>query len=257
MTFVSLFSGIGGFDLGLERAGMKCAWQVEKDKHCRQVLAKHWPNTQRHDDVETFNAGEPVRWIVGGFPCQDLSVAGRRAGLAGRRSGLFHEFMRIIVELAPTGVLIENVPGLRSSWSNRTDPPSGVPGRKEQAGRPVVVDQSSDFYTVTRRLAELGYGWAYRSLDAQYFGLAQRRERVFIVGHLGGVRRAAEILFERESLPWDYQPRRKTRKDVACPIAGVSNGDGTRNSPDDAESLVISTHTHTGFKPRAESRGLL
>ncbi len=224
LTFGSLFAGIGGFDCGLDRAGLSCAFQVEKDTHCLSVLAKHWPDVPRFNDVSEFNATNlAVRpdWIVGGFPCQDLSVAGKRAGLAGKRSGLFHEFMRIVSEFTPAGVLIENVPGLLSSNGGR------------------------DMGVVVGAMADLGYGWCYRVLDAQYFGVAQRRRRVFIVGHLGGVRRAAEILFESESLPWHPAPRREARTRVAYAIAaGVGNRFGSGRDAQD--TFVAATHNSGG-----------
>src|SRR5690625_1118978 len=121
MTFGSLFAGIGGFDLGLEQSGMDCKWQVEIEPFPRRVLERHWPGLHRPEDVRDVGGNnlESVDLICGGFPCQDLSVAGRRAGLAGERSGLFFEFMRIVDELAPCWVLIENVPGLLSSAGGR------------------------------------------------------------------------------------------------------------------------------------------
>lgn len=207
MRFGSLFAGIGGFDLGFERAGHECVFQVEKETSCQRVLAKHFPNAPQFDDVCEFNeASIAIRpdWICGGFPCQDLSVAGRRAGLAGKRSGLFFEFMRIVDEFRPGGVVIENVPGLLSSnWGG-------------------------DMGLVLWTLGQLGYGWAYRVLDAQWFGVPQRRRRVFIVGCLGDRRRAAEILFESESLPWDSPPRREARTRVAHAIARGASGSGYR-----------------------------
>src|SRR5215469_1278032 len=123
MRYGSLFAGIGGFDLALERAGMECAWQVEIDDACNRVLARHWPDVRRYRDVRVVHvAGDcacsgclaDVDVLVGGFPCQDVSVAGRRAGLAGERSGLWFEFARIAdAVLGPGGwILIENVPGL-------------------------------------------------------------------------------------------------------------------------------------------------
>lgn len=95
LTFGSLFCGVGGFDKGLEENGMECVWQVERDKQCNSVLERHWPGMQRLDDVRNVTATGLVRpdWICGGFPCQDLSVAGKRAGLAGDRSGLFFELV--------------------------------------------------------------------------------------------------------------------------------------------------------------------
>jgi DNA (cytosine-5)-methyltransferase 1 len=206
MDYGSLFTGMGGIDLAFDRAGMTCVFQAEKEPKCWPVLEKHWPQVKRFEDVHDVNTtAVTVRpdWIAGGFPCQDLSVAGKRAGLAGQRSGLFWEFVRILGEFRPGGVLLENVPGLLSSNEGR------------------------DMRTVVDALGELGYGWAYRILDAQWFGVPQRRRRVFIVGCLGDGRRAARILFEPESLPWDSPPRREARTRVAASItAGSASGSG-------------------------------
>lgn len=118
MRFGSLFAGIGGFDLGLQRAGMTPAWQVEIDPWCRRVLAKHWPEVPRHEDVREVGSANlgPVDLVCGGFPCQDLSVAGKRVGLEGDRSGLYWEMSRIIGELRPRTVLLENVHHTWRKW---------------------------------------------------------------------------------------------------------------------------------------------
>jgi DNA (cytosine-5)-methyltransferase 1 len=233
ITVGSLFAGIGGIDLGLERTGgFKTVWQVEINSSSNAVRSRHWPNTPRYDDVTKFTlATDPVRpdLACGGFPCQDLSVAGKRAGLAGERSGLFHEFMRIVSERTPRWVLVENVPGLLSSWSG--DTPYSLDKRAGR-GRELVLEETSDFSVVLGTLAELGYGTAYRVLDAQWFGVAQRRRRVFIVGCLGDWRRAAEVLFEPESLPWNPAPSRETRKGVARSITGGAHPGG-HNGQDD------------------------
>ena len=175
LRYLSLFSGVGGFDLGFDRAGMTCTGQVEYDEKARAVLARHWPDVKRINDVREAQGDEfgTVDLICGGFPCQDVSVAGRRAGLAGERSGLWYEFHRLIDRVRPRWVVIENVPGLLSSHGG------------------------ADFAVILRGLVECGYGVAWRVLDAQYFGVPQRRRRVFIVGSLGDGR-AAEVLFERE-----------------------------------------------------------
>lgn len=211
LTFGSLFSGIGGFDLGFERAGMRCEWQVEIDAKCRDVLGKHF-QAEIFNDVKTVGKHnlKPVDVICGGFPCQDLSVAGKRAGLAGERSGLWHEFHRIITELRPGWVVIENVPGLLSS------------------------NQGRDFAVILRGLVECGYGVSWRILDAQYFGVAQRRRRVFVVASLGSGR-AAEVLFEREGMFGDTAPSRQAGKDVAYtvranPSHSGDKGDGGINT---------------------------
>ena len=179
MKAVSLFAGVGGFDLALERAGVPVVASVEIDKHARGVLQQQFPNTTLLEDVKDVT-GNQLRElgfdgsngiIVGGFPCQDLSVAGKRAGLAGGRSGLFWEICRILDETKAKWFVLENVPGLLSSNDGR------------------------DMGTVIQALVERGYGVAYRILDAQYFGVAQRRRRIFIVGCLGDNGRApAEVL---------------------------------------------------------------
>lgn len=202
MTFGSLFSGIGGFDLGLERAGMRCAWQVEIDRHCLKLLASRWPGVERFTDVRTVGTDlAPVDLVCGGFPCQDLSVAGRRAGLDGERSGLWYECHRVLASTRPRWCIIENVPGLLSSAEGR------------------------DFATIVLGLVELGYGVAWRILDAQFAGLAQRRDRVFIVGSLGDGS-CVPVLFEPESVRWDPAPRRQARAEPAATPRGGVEGRG-------------------------------
>ena len=185
LTAVSLFAGVGGFDLALERSGVKVVAAVEIDKNARAVLAKQFPKTQLFNDVTEVSADDllragfvPERGIItGGFPCQDLSVAGKRAGLEGGRSGLFWHIIRLAKELQPKWLILENVPGLLSSNGGR------------------------DMGTVLGALGELGYGFAYRVLDAQFFGVPQRRRRVFIVGCLGDNGIApSEVLALREGL---------------------------------------------------------
>lgn len=223
LTFISLFAGIEGFGAGFESAGMKCVGQVEIDPQCRNVLARHYPGVERFTDVQDFSAASTAirpDLICGGFPCQDLSVAGKRAGLAGGRSGLWFEFRRILAEFAPGLVCIENVPGLLSSNRGR------------------------DMGTVLGGLGQLGYRWAYRVLDAQYFGVAQRRERVFIVGSLGGWPHPAEILFDAASLPGNSPPSREARPRVAASLtAGTASGSGVnrpgRRREDDVNLIAF------------------
>lgn len=114
LTFGSLFAGIGGLDLGLERAGMVCRWQVEIDPFCQKILAKHWPEVKRFGDIREVSGNELERvdLLAGGFPCQDLSCAGYKRGIDGERSGLWSQFARLIGIIRPTFVLIENVSGL-------------------------------------------------------------------------------------------------------------------------------------------------
>jgi DNA (cytosine-5)-methyltransferase 1 len=205
-TGVSLFAGIGGFDLAMERAGINVVATVEWDKHAQGVLARRFPNSKLYGDItgvtgeQLINAGfDPANGIItGGFPCQDLSVAGRRAGLIGSRSGLFWEICRLLDETKAQNFILENVPGLLSSNEGR------------------------DMGTVIRALEERGYSLAWRVLDAQHFGVAQRRRRVFIIGHLGNDwRTPAEILAIAESSARYSEQSNTKRKEVA---ASVSDG---------------------------------
>lgn len=162
MTFGSLFAGIGGFDLGFERAGMTCKWQVEIDPYCQKVLAKHWPHVRRHDDVRTFppEGDWNVDVICGGFPCQDVSNAGKRAGITGERSGLWAEYVRIIRHLRPRYVVVENVAALL------------VRGMGQ-----VLWD-----------LADCGMDAEWDVLPAGAVGMVHLRKRLFVVAYSGSER---------------------------------------------------------------------
>ena len=203
LTGVSLFAGIGGFDLAMQRQGVKVVASVEIDKNCNKVLAQHFPNTKQFNDITEVKGSDlieagftPDRGIItGGFPCQDLSVAGKRAGLAGARSGLFWEAARIVEETQSNWFIIENVPGLLTSNSG------------------------ADFGVVIGTMADLGYGVAWRVLDAQYFGVPQRRKRVFIVGRRSSERGIAEILFKSEGLRRNPTQIIEARQDIAGSIA--------------------------------------
>lgn len=202
ITFGSLFSGIGGFDLGFENAGMTCKWQCEIDRDCTTVLEKHWKEIRRYDNVKQIGRGnaETVDLICGGFPCQDVSIAGRRKGLAGERSGLWFEFARIIGELSPRWVVIENVPGLLSS------------------------NRGKDLLAILDYLAELRFGVAWRILDAQYFGVPQRRRRIFIVGSFGNGN-AGKVLFEPA---WGKRNTPKSRRKGTYDSRTIANCITTR-----------------------------
>ena len=198
LTAVSLFAGVGGFDLAMQRNGIKTVATVEIDKNARGVLQRRFPDATHFEDVTKVTGDElraagfiPSRGIItGGFPCQDLSVAGKRAGLAGKRSGLYWEIIRLVDELEPKYLVLENVPGLLSSNRGR------------------------DMGTVIGALEDRGYGIGWRVLDAQYFGVAQRRRRVFIVGCLRNGERASQILALSESLSGHPASSRKKRKDA-------------------------------------------
>jgi DNA (cytosine-5)-methyltransferase 1 len=158
MTCGDLFAGIGGMSLGLERAGFTVRWQVEREPYCETILARHWPAVVRRRDVRFAGAGnlERVDLIAGGFPCQDVSAAGRGAGLAGHRSGLWREFARIVGELRPRWVLVENVPALR------------------RRGADIVLGD----------LEAAGYACWPLVVGARHVGAPHRRDRVWIVGGL-------------------------------------------------------------------------
>jgi DNA (cytosine-5)-methyltransferase 1 len=159
LTCGSLFAGIGGFDLGFERAGIKTVWQVEIDPFCRQVLQIRFPDARRFSDVRDVGRSElaPVDIISGGFPCQDISHAGRRIGIGGERSGLWSEFARIISELRPRYALVENVAALLGRGIER-----------------VLGD-----------LAEIGYDAEWKIISASDVGAEHIRERVWILAYPG------------------------------------------------------------------------
>lgn len=156
LTVGSLFAGIGGFDLGFERAGFEIKWQVEIDPFCRAVLAKHWPHVRRYDDVRTVGSElEPVDVIVGGFPCQDISSAGAKAGISGAQSGLWREMFRIIRELQPRFVVVENVADLLARGLGR-----------------VLGD-----------LASVGYDAEWDCIQAAAVGAPHGRDRLWLVAY--------------------------------------------------------------------------
>ena len=159
LTVGSLFTGIGGFDLGFERAGMRTAWQVEVDPFRRAILERWFPDAVRYGDVRAVGADDlaPVDLVCGGFPCQDLSQAGRGAGLAGERSGLWFEFARIVGELRPRYVVVENVAALIARGLDR----------------------------ILAGLAEIGYDAEWDVIPACAVGAPHRRERLWIVAYPG------------------------------------------------------------------------
>lgn len=165
MNVLDIFSGIGAFSLGLERAGMHTVAFCECDSYCRRVLAKHWPETPCYDDVRSLTAdrlradGISVDVICGGFPCQDISRAGTQLGMDGDRSGLWREFARLIRQLRPSYALVENVAAL-------LDGPLG---------------------TVLGDLSECGYDAEWSTVSACALGATHMRQRVFVVAYPNGV----------------------------------------------------------------------
>ena len=219
MKVLSLFSGVGGFDMGLENAGMETVFQCEWDKHANSILHKHWPDVPKWDDVSTLTgkhilAHAPVIDVVAwGSPCQDLSVAGKRAGLEGGRSGLFHEGIRIIKELQeetngqyPRISIWENVVGALNS------------------------NRGADFGIILNEMAEAGaVAIEWSVLDAQYFGIPQRRRRVFVIAIFDPVlanRCPSPLLPVSESLPGHLAKGKSKRKSAATTLTESTGTDG-------------------------------
>lgn len=212
MRVLSLFSGVGGFDMGLEAAGMTTVFQCEIDKHARAVLDHHWPDVPKWDDVTTLTGRhilehtDGVDVVAWGSPCQDLSLAGKRAGLSGERSGLFHQGVRIIKELRelsngryPTWSVWENVVGALSS------------------------NGGADFGEVLHEMDEAGACFSeWAVLDAQYFGVPQRRRRVFVLSCFDPATAAGcpdKILVVGESRRGDSSKGKPAREDSAAEVA--------------------------------------
>ena len=193
MKYLSLCSGIEAATVAWHPLGWEAVAYSEIEKFPSQVLAHHYPQTPNLGDMTKFkewNLGSDVDVLVGGTPCQSFSVAGLRKGLDDPRGNLMLTYLAIADKYRPKWLVWENVPGVLSSNGGK------------------------DFGTFLGGLGELGYGFTYRVLDAQYFGVAQRRKRVFVVGCLGSWQRAAAVLFERHSLQRNIEPSRGKRESV-------------------------------------------
>jgi len=204
IRYGSVCSGIEAATVAWHPLGWKPAFFSEIEHFPRAVLAHHYPETPLHGDFTTIGADQygPIDLLVGGTPCQSFSIAGLRGGLADDRGNLALEFLRLAQRTRPKWLVWENVPGVLSSNGGR------------------------DFGAILGGMVECGYGFAYRVLDAQYFGVAQRRRRVFVVGHLRDWQSAAAVLFERKSLSGDSPPRREKREDVAGVLTSRASGGG-------------------------------
>ena len=223
---VSLFAGIGGFDLGFERNGYETVFQCEINSFCTQILNLRWPHVPKASDIREVSADDipDAEVWTGGFPCQDVSLArmGPRAGLRGAQSGLFFEFERLAARRRPGFVVIENVAGLLSA------------------------NQGRDHAVVVRTLAELGYGVAWRVLDSRHFGIPQSRRRVFIVGSVRGPAAAAAVLFEPECRGGDTQTHRQDGPKPISPFK-VCAGDARKGYVKQlAHCLYAESGRHTG-----------
>ena len=221
LTYGSLFAGVGGFDMGMEQAGYEPVFQVEWDKNCQKILHHHWPTIPKWGDVCDVNGADlpPCDVLIFGSPCQDLSVAGKRAGLQdGDRSSMFFEAVRIIKEMRdatnsiyPRATIWENVPGALSS------------------------NKGADFGVVLSSLAEVGADTQeYAVLDAQYFGIPQRRRRIFLVSifdFAANERCPDPLLPLIQGSRRDYAKSRQARQNLARNVeesTNAANGQGFR-----------------------------
>ena len=192
MRYGSVCSGIEAATAAWHPLGWEPAFFSEIEPFPRAVLAHHYPDVPLHGDFTTIKEDEygAIDLLVGGTPCQSFSIAGLRKGMDDDRGNLALEFLRLAQRKRPRWLVWENVPGVLSSNRGR------------------------DFGSILGGLVELGYGFAYRVLDAQFFGVAQRRRRVFVVGCIGDAARAAAVLFERHSLSGHPSPRRKAGQET-------------------------------------------
>lgn len=207
----SLFAGIGGMELGLERTGhYETAWQVEINDHARSVLERHWPEVKRHDDVCTFPT-QDHDWscdvLTGGFPCQDLSVAGRGEGLSGSRSGLFYEVVRIARCLGPRYVILENVSALLSRGMGN----------------------------VLGCLSEIGYDAEWHCISAAYVGAPHERDRIFILAYRNVPGHGTP---EHEVGLHGEEASSKERKDVLIELSGLCAAKGAGREHWESEPSV-------------------
>jgi DNA (cytosine-5)-methyltransferase 1 len=239
MRYLSVCSGIEAATMAWHPLGWEPVAFSEIEAFPSAVLAHHYPDVPNLGDMTKFQEWPDLEpdVLVGGTPCQSFSVAGLRKGLDDPRGNLMLTYLAIAHRYRPRWVVWENVPGVLSSNKGR------------------------DFASLLRGLAELGYGWAYRILDAQYFGVPQRRRRVFVVGCLGSWQRAAAVLFERASLCGHPAPRRETRKDVATTIAARTRGGGGLGSDFDCDGGLIAGcmehQAHGGITTQAALSGYI
>jgi DNA (cytosine-5)-methyltransferase 1 len=238
MRFGSVCSGIEAASVAWHPLGWQTSWVSEIEPFPCSLLAHKYPETPNLGDMTQFKEwpNDPIDLLVGGTPCQSFSVAGLRKGLDDPRGNLMLTYLAIAERYQPRWLVWENVPGVLSSNRGR------------------------DFGTFLAALGQIGYGFAYRVLDAQYFGVAQRRRRVFVVGYLGDWRRAAAVLFERESLSGHPAPSREAREEIAGTFKACASGGGWSNSADHAAAgymipvaQCLTTRTGSAYDPTTET----
>jgi len=233
MIFGSVCSGIEAASVAWKRLGWRAAFVSEVDAFPRAVLKARHPETPLHGDFTTIQAGdyEPIDILVGGTPCQSFSVAGLRGGLDDERGNLALEYLRLADRLRPRWLVWENVPGVLSSAGGR------------------------DFGAILGGMVELGYGVAYRVLDAQHFGVPQRRRRVFVVGHLGDWRHAAAVLFERHSLQGHPAPSREAGQRTAGTFSAGAHPGGYNGQDAYNDLLIAHSLRGEGFDASEDGTG--
>jgi DNA (cytosine-5)-methyltransferase 1 len=217
LKYGSVCSGVEAATVAWHDLGFEPQWFSEVDAFPSAVLQHHYPNVPNHGDMTKFkewNNDKTIDLLVGGTPCQSFSVAGLRKGLEDPRGNLMLTYLSMAEQLKPKWLVWENVPGVLSSNGGR------------------------DFATFLTAMGKIGYGFAYRVLDAQYFGVPQRRRRVFVVGCLGDWRSAASVLFEPESLSGHPAPSREERQKVAPTVSTGPPFSRTGNSRVEADALV-------------------
>ena len=239
MKYGSVCSGVEAATVAWHPLGWEPQWFSEIEKFPSAVLAHHYPNVPNFGDMTQFKEWPDDRSIdllVGGTPCQSFSVAGLRKGLDDPRGNLMLTYLAIAAQYRPKWLVWENVPGVLSSNRGR------------------------DFGSFLGALGQCGYGFAYRVLDAQFFGVPQRRRRLFVVGHLGDWRRAAAVLFERESLSGHPAPSRKARQEIAGTVTIRAESGGAGGRPDGAAanhfvpelSNALCARDYKGARPEAD-----
>lgn len=233
MRYLSVCSGIEAATVAWHPLGWEPVAFSEVDAFPSAVIAHHYPTVPNRGDMTKFQEwpDATVDLLVGGTPCQSFSVAGLRAGLDDPRGSLMLTYLAIARRYRPRWVVWENVPGVLSA------------------------DDGRAFGSLLGGLGELGYGFAYRVLDAQYFGLAQRRKRVFVVGHLGDWRRAAAVLFERASLSGHPAPRREAGQVAPTVPARRSGGGGLGTDFDCDRGLIAHSLRADGFDASEDGTG--
>ena len=242
LTLGSLFDGIGGFPLAAMRVGIKPVWASEIEEVPMSITKRHFPQMRHLGDITKICGGEiePVDVITFGSPCQDLSVAGKRAGLGGGRSGLFLEAVRIIREmreatggLYPTFAVWENVPG--AFTSNKGEDFRTVAEEIARAAQPEISVIRPKKWPNAGTVVGKGHSLAWRLLDARYWGVPQRRRRIFLVADFAG-ERAGEILFKPESLRRDFEEGGRARQNAS---AYVTAGTGGAGGGQDLHGLIV------------------